>query len=60
MAARPAIITKADATRLLKAARDSGFRRARVIAHPDGRVEVEVDDLAERTSPPSDWDEVLS
>lgn len=60
MANRPAIISKADATRLLKAARDSGFRRARVTAHPDGRIEVEADDPPEGSpAAKGEWDEVL-
>lgn len=40
MAKRQALIQQADATRLLKAAKAAGFARARLIRHPDGRVEV--------------------
>jgi len=40
MAARPALIKQADASRLLKAARSAGFSRARIITHPDGRFEL--------------------
>jgi hypothetical protein len=64
MANRVALIRKADAARLLRAARESGYKRARVIVHPDGRVEVVADDVA-GTDPdaadqkPNDWDEVL-
>lgn len=60
MANRAALIRKADAARLLKAARESGYKRARVIAHPDGRVEIIADDAKEDTRlRPSEWDEVL-
>lgn len=60
MANRAALIRKADAARLLKAARESGYKRARVIAHPDGKIEVIADDVAaDSTAPSTDWDEVL-
>jgi tRNA(Phe) wybutosine-synthesizing methylase Tyw3 len=60
MAPRMSPITKSDATRLLKAAREAGYRRARVIGHPDGRIEVVADDPPEANAPGSDWDEVLN
>jgi hypothetical protein len=58
MSNRPALIKKGDAVRLFKAARESGYRRARVIAHPDGRVEVIAEDLPDERDG-SEWDEVL-
>lgn len=33
-------ITQAIATRFFKAAKAAGFERARLITHPDGRVEI--------------------
>lgn len=60
MANRTALIKKADAARLLRAARESGFKRARVIAHPDGKVEVIADDVVETGEQhANEWDEVL-
>ena len=59
MANRAALIRKADAARLLKAARESGYKRARVIAHPDGRVEIVVPQppggRPRRTTGPGGW-----
>ncbi|MCG8272554.1 transcription factor iiib subunit [Aquamicrobium sp. NLF2-7] len=40
MAKREALIPQSDATRLFKAARAAGYSRARLIRHPDGRIEV--------------------
>lgn len=40
MANQPAAIKQTDATRLLKAAKAAGFGRARLIKHPDGRIEI--------------------
>jgi tRNA(Phe) wybutosine-synthesizing methylase Tyw3 len=60
MSNRVGLIRKADAARLLKAARESGYKRARVIAHPDGKIEVIADDVSEDgSSASSEWDEVL-
>lgn len=52
-------LTRAGVTRLLKAARDAGYRRAKVTAHPDGRVELEADDPPPTGPEPNEWDEVL-
>lgn len=60
MANRAALIRKADAARLLKAAREAGYKRARIIARPDGTVECIADDLPEKESAAgNEWDEVL-
>ncbi|MCO6048216.1 hypothetical protein NGM99_00235 [Mesorhizobium sp. RP14(2022)] len=62
MGNRSALITKADATRLFEAARRSGFRRACVISHLDGRVEMVAEDCCfdeESVTPKNDWDDVL-
>lgn len=40
MANRPGQLRQTDATRYLKAARNAGYSRARVITHPDGRIEI--------------------
>ncbi len=50
MAKRPALIPQSDATRLFKAARAAGYARARLITHPDGRIEIVGED-AEAASP---------
>lgn len=47
MANRPSAITQSDATRLFKAARAAGYTRARIIGHPDGRIEVIGEDSLE-------------
>lgn len=39
MPKRPALVTPSDTKRFLKIAREVGYPRARVIAHPDGRIE---------------------
>lgn len=44
MVNRAAPIRQTEATRLLKAAKAAGFARTRLIAHPDGRLEVIGDD----------------
>jgi hypothetical protein len=36
----PSLIRQADAERLLRAARRAGYKRARFVSYPDGRVEV--------------------
>ncbi|RUW01099.1 MULTISPECIES: hypothetical protein [unclassified Mesorhizobium] len=62
MANRAARITEADASRFLKAAKSAGFERARIVSHPDGRIECTVEMLApsaERGDKPNEWDEVL-
>lgn len=61
MAKRPALIQQADATRLFKAARAAGYARARLITHPDGRIEVVGEDTpmpevpADELSPFEKW-----
>lgn len=47
MAKRPLLLQPSDATRYFKAARAAGYPRARVIAHPDGRIEVVGEDSAD-------------
>lgn len=47
MAKRPALIPQADATRLLKAAKAAGYGRARLIRHPDGRIEIVAEEAFE-------------
>lgn len=47
MAKRPALIPQSDATRLFKAARAAGYARARLIRHPDGRIECVGEDADE-------------
>lgn len=60
MANRPALITKADATRLFKAAKDAGYDRARFMTYPDGRTEVVVEAFRPiATDAASDWDDIL-
>lgn len=39
MANPKAVITQKDATRLMKAAISAGFNTAKIIVHPDGRIE---------------------
>ncbi|MFG1287914.1 transcription factor iiib subunit [Xanthobacter versatilis] len=51
MAKRPALIQQSDATRLFKAARAAGYARARLITHPDGRVEIIGEDGPEAVQP---------
>lgn len=48
-AKRSALILQSDATRLFKAARDAGYARARLITHPDGRIEMVGEDSLEAT-----------
>jgi hypothetical protein len=45
MTKRSSIILQAEANRLLKAARAAGYARARLITHPDGRIEVIGEDV---------------
>ena len=61
MSNRAARITEADAARFFKAAKTAGFDRARVVAHPDGRIEclVETVSPSARDDKPNEWDEVL-
>ena len=40
MSGRPARIKQGDANKLLNAVKRAGFARARIVAHPDGRLEV--------------------
>lgn len=49
MAKRPALIPQSDATRLFKAARAAGYARARLIGHPDGRIEIVGEDVEATT-----------
>jgi hypothetical protein len=61
MANRLAVIKQADAKRLFKAALEAGFERARIILHPDGRIEADatLSDTAANSSAGNTWDDVL-
>lgn len=39
MEKRTKFIRQGDATRIFRAARNAGYARARLITHPDGRIE---------------------
>lgn len=60
------MIRKADVERLLKAVKQAGFCRGRLIVHLDGRLEIVGDDgqdiasvpIPENTEPPNPWDEL--
>lgn len=61
MANRSALLTQSDATRYLKAAKAAGFDRARLVIHPDSRVEVIAEAATEQTETArsNEWDELL-
>lgn len=54
MAQQPPLIRQSDATRLLKAAKAAGYARARLIRHPDGRIEIVGDDGSEMAGQATD------
>jgi len=57
MANRASPISQANATRLFKAANAAGYGRARLVIHPDGRIEVIAESDAETAneSPYDAW-----
>ena len=59
---RSSIFTQSDASRLFKAARSAGYGRARLIGHPDGRIELIGEDASDgvTTSPSEDLDRELA
>jgi hypothetical protein len=63
MSNRPALITQADANRLLKAAKSAGYDRVRFLTYPDGRSEVVAETACRLSDKQSidanEWDEVL-
>lgn len=61
MANRVAAIKQADAKRLFKAALEAGFERARIILHPDGRIEADaaLSETAANSNAGNTWDDVL-
>jgi hypothetical protein len=62
MSKRAALITKSDASRLFQAAKAAGYDRARLVTHPDGRVELLAETLRENErgdAGANEWDEVL-
>ncbi|TGP24996.1 MULTISPECIES: hypothetical protein [unclassified Mesorhizobium] len=63
MSKRAALITKSDASRLFQAAKAAGYDRARLVSHPDGRIELLAETLREGESSDAggnEWDEVLT
>lgn len=61
MANRQAAIKQADAKRLFKAALDAGFEAAKIILHPDGRIEASASfsEAAANSSNSNTWDDIL-
>jgi hypothetical protein len=61
MANRLAVIKQADAKRLFKAALEAGFEAARIIVHPDGRIEASasLSENAVNSNSGNSWDDVL-
>lgn|GEM_PF-5841984 len=60
MANRQTAIKQNDAKRLFRAALDAGFDAAKIVIHPDGRIEASAS-FAEQANPKSEntWDELL-
>lgn len=61
MAASFAAIKQGDAKKLFKAALEAGFEAARIVIHPDGRIEASAS-FADPTKNPNsenEWDDVL-
>lgn len=50
MSGRPAQFRQADVKRALSAARAAGYARARVITHPDGRIEIVGENMPEASA----------
>lgn len=61
MTRRAAVIKQADAKRLLKAVKDAGFNEARLIVHPDGRIETcaSIAEVLPSGEAGNSWDDVL-
>ncbi|MGR6432434.1 hypothetical protein ACU5AY_16110 [Rhizobium sp. PAMB 3174] len=61
MAIRQASIKQSDAKRLFKAALEAGFEAARIIIHPDGRIEASASfsDPNAASENKNSWDDVL-
>lgn len=61
MANRLAVIKQADAKRLFKAALEAGFEAARIIVHPDGRIEASasLSENAVNSNSGNSWDDIL-
>ena len=61
MSNQPARIKQSDAKRLFKAVLDAGFERARIILHPDGRIEADaaLSEAATNSNTGNTWDDVL-
>lgn len=61
MKKRQPLISQADATRLLRAARAAGYPSARITVRPDGTVEVDASEAQPVTAPQDDrsWDVVF-
>jgi hypothetical protein len=60
MANRAAVIKQNDAKRLFKAALEAGFERAKIVIHPDGRIEASGSfGDAPNADKANTWDEVL-
>lgn len=61
MAARATQIRQGDAKKLFRAALDAGFEAARIVLHPDGRIEASAsfNDPLKNQSTENSWDDVL-
>lgn len=60
MRERTSSIKQNDAKRIFKAALQAGFETAKIIIHPDGRIEASAAmSEAAVTEGPNSWDEVL-
>ena len=56
-----AAITQKDANRIFKAAKAAGFNTAKIVLHPDGRVEASaaISEAAGGVTQENSWDDVL-
>ena len=61
MANRQAAIRKGDAVKIFEAALKAGFETARIVVHPDGRIEAtaSLSETAADATRPNTWDDVL-
>lgn len=61
MAYPKAAITQKDANRIFKAAKNAGFNVAKIILHPDGRMEASasLNNAASDVQSDNTWDDVL-